>query len=80
MLSDLDDLPSVQIGDYTLRFELEDLTPFGREVAANELRETPERKAEAIVELRNLLKGNYVISCCFFITHSMTLLYFVKSL
>lgn len=57
MLSDLDSLPQVQLGDYTLRFELEDLTEFGIKVAANELRETDDVKQEAIAELRELLKG-----------------------
>lgn len=57
MLSDLDSLPQVQLGDYTLRFELEDLTEFGRKVAVNELRETDDVKQEAIAELRELLKG-----------------------
>ncbi|XP_062548867.1 alpha-tocopherol transfer protein isoform X2 [Armigeres subalbatus] len=57
MLSELDELPSIQLGDYTLRFELEDLTQFGKDVAINELRETPEVKAHAVEELRALLKG-----------------------
>lgn len=56
MLSELDSLPSVQLGDYTLRFELEDLTEFGREIAEKELRETKEVKEEAVEELRELLK------------------------
>lgn len=56
MLSEVDELPSIQLGDYVLRFELEDLTPFGKEVAKNELRETPEIKAKAVQELRALLK------------------------
>lgn len=56
MLSELDSLPSVQLGDYTLRFELEDLTPFGREIAEKELRETDEIKKYAVEELRELLK------------------------
>lgn len=58
MLSDLDELPSILVGDYTLRFELEDLSLAAKETARNELRETPENKANAIKELRNLLKGN----------------------
>lgn len=58
MLSDLEALPQVQLGDYVLRFELEDLTEFGRQVAAKELRESDEVKKEAIEELRELLKGN----------------------
>ena len=63
MLSDIEELPSVQLGDYTLRFELEDLTPFGKEVARDELRETPELKASAIEELRELLKGIIINYC-----------------
>lgn len=57
MLSDLDTLPAIQLGDYTLKFELDPLSPKMQEVARIELRETPERKAEAVVALRNLLKG-----------------------
>lgn len=56
MLSELDALPSVQLGDYTLRFELEDLTEFGRETAIKELRETDEVKLQAVEELRELLR------------------------
>lgn len=58
MLSDLGELPAIKLTatDY-LRFELDSLTPFGREVAAKELRETPENKKKAIEELRNLLQG-----------------------
>lgn len=63
MLSDVEELPSVQLGDYVLRFELEDLTPFGKEVAKNELRETPEIRAAAIEELRTLLKGKKQATC-----------------
>lgn len=57
MLSDVDEIPAIQLGDMTLRFELEDLDDVGMEVAERELRETPERKASAVEELRNLLKG-----------------------
>lgn len=59
MLSDLNELPAIKLtdkGDY-LRFELDSLTPFGREVAEKELRETPEIKKKAIEELRTLLQG-----------------------
>lgn len=59
MLSDLNELPAIKLtdkGDY-LRFELDSLTPFGREVAERELRETPEIKKKAIEELRSLLQG-----------------------
>lgn len=57
MLSDLEELPSVQLGEFTLRFELEDLTPLGKEVARTELREAADVKAKAVQELRKLLQG-----------------------
>lgn len=57
MLSDLDDLPSIQIGDEILKFELNELTEFGKEVAERELRETNDIKTKAIDELKALLKG-----------------------
>ena len=55
MLSEVDALPSVQLGDYVLKFELDDLTPFCQEIAFRELRETPENRENGIRELRNLL-------------------------
>lgn len=57
MLSDVDELPAIQLGEFTLRFELEDLHGLAIDVAEKELRETPDRKACAIEELRTLLKG-----------------------
>lgn len=59
MLSDIADLPSIKLTDNDwLRFELDPLTPFGREIASKELRETPEIKEKAIEDLKNLLQGN----------------------
>lgn len=60
MLSDLADLPAIQLTetDY-LRFETDTLSDFGREIAEKELRETPDIKPNAIAELRSLLKGLY---------------------
>lgn len=59
MLSDMDELPFIKLGeDDVLRFELDPLTAVGKEVALKELRETPENKAQALVELRTLLQGN----------------------
>ncbi|XP_070499190.1 alpha-tocopherol transfer protein-like isoform X2 [Chironomus tepperi] len=55
MLSEIDALPSVQLGDYVLKFELDDLTPFSQDIAFKELRETPENRENGIRELRNLL-------------------------
>ncbi|XP_031628252.1 alpha-tocopherol transfer protein-like isoform X2 [Contarinia nasturtii] len=57
MLSDLSDLPAIKLSDTDyLRFDLDALSPFGREVAIKELRETTEIKEKAIEELRNLLQ------------------------
>lgn len=58
MLSDLGNLPAIKLTETDfLRFETDTTTPFGHEVAARELRETPEIKEKAMAELRNLLQG-----------------------
>ena len=57
MLSDLDELPYIKLGDEVLRFELDPLNGSGKEIAQKELRETPENKANGIEELRRLLLG-----------------------
>lgn len=59
MLSCMDDLPSIKIGDDILRFELDPLTEFGRGIAQKELRETNEIKIQAVEDLKELLKGMY---------------------
>jgi hypothetical protein len=56
-LSDLEELPSLKIGDFILTIELGELTPEVKEIARKELRETPEVRKQAIVELRDLLRG-----------------------
>lgn len=60
MLSSLEDLPSIKIGDDILRFELDPLTEFGKEVARKELRETNEIKAQAVEDLKELLRGTLI--------------------
>lgn len=60
MLSDITDLdlPAIKLTENDwLRFELDPLTPYGKEVAVRELRETPEIKKKAIEDLRKLLQG-----------------------
>lgn len=57
MLSEIEALPSIKLGDYTLQFELGEATAATKEVAARELRETPERQQEATQELKRLLEG-----------------------
>ncbi|XP_055685879.1 clavesin-2-like isoform X2 [Lutzomyia longipalpis] len=53
-LSGITEIPSLKIGNYEFIFEAE-LSDQARRVAERELRETPERKKEAIAELRRLL-------------------------
>lgn len=44
------------MGDYTLVFEFGDLTPFGEQVARDELRENEENRQRGFEELRALLQ------------------------
>lgn len=53
----MEKLPTVQLGDYTLQIEIEELSPEVEEIARKELRETPDVKKAAVDELRALLKG-----------------------
>lgn len=58
MLSDIGELPAIKLTDTDyLRFEVDEQTPFGREIAEKELRETPEIKQKAMEDLRKLLQG-----------------------
>ncbi|CAG4943958.1 unnamed protein product [Colias eurytheme] len=56
MLSDVSQLPGVQLGDFLLQFELDEPKESVREIARNELRETPEIIKPAVEELRRLLE------------------------
>ncbi|XP_023947339.2 alpha-tocopherol transfer protein isoform X2 [Bicyclus anynana] len=58
MLSDVDTLPSVQLGDFLLQFELEEPRESVLEIARRELRETPETVKPAVEELRRLLEAD----------------------
>ncbi|XP_041980317.1 alpha-tocopherol transfer protein isoform X2 [Aricia agestis] len=55
MLSDVSTLPTVQLGDFTLQFELDEPRDSVKEIARRELRETPDVVQPAIKELRRLL-------------------------
>lgn len=57
MLSDVEKLPAVQLGDFLLQFELDEPSEKVKEIARRELRETPENVKPAVEELRRLLKG-----------------------
>jgi hypothetical protein len=56
-LSDLEELPSLKVGDYIFHIELNELSPEVKEIAGKDLRETPEVSKEAIIALRDLLRG-----------------------
>lgn len=56
MLSDIDKLPGVQLGDFLLQFELDEPKKSVKEIAKRELRETPDVVKPAVEELRKLLK------------------------
>lgn len=61
MLSDpreYENLPSVKIGNFVLRFELEPPSSELQDVARKELRETSEVQKEAMERLKELLKGD----------------------
>jgi hypothetical protein len=63
MLTDLDQLPSIKLGDFTLEFELGPPSAEIQEVAKKELRESPELQKQAVAELRELLKAETDITC-----------------
>lgn len=52
-----DEVPFVDLGVCILRLDLEDLDEEYKEMAREELRETPENVEGALVALRGLIKG-----------------------
>lgn len=61
MLTEMDALPAIQLGDYTLQLELGELSEFGREIAQRELRETPDLQEKSVKELRKLMEGKLML-------------------
>lgn len=57
MLSDIQEIPVIQLGDFTLQLELDEPSAELQEVAKRELRETPERQKESVKQLKELLTG-----------------------
>jgi len=57
LLSDLEEIPTLKVGEYVFHLEVNDLTPEVKEIARKELRETPEVRKEAVITLRDLLRG-----------------------
>ncbi|XP_078046883.1 alpha-tocopherol transfer protein-like isoform X3 [Augochlora pura] len=58
MLTVLDKMPSLKLGEFTLELELMPPSEELQEVAKRELRESPELQKEAIEKLRELLKAD----------------------
>ncbi|KAF4526186.1 hypothetical protein B566_EDAN001869 [Ephemera danica] len=58
MLSRLTEIPRMQLGEFVLTIELDDLSPELQQVALKELRENPDIVKPAIEELRTLLKDD----------------------
>ncbi|XP_050309791.1 retinaldehyde-binding protein 1 isoform X1 [Anthonomus grandis grandis] len=56
LMSNMTEMPTVQLGNYTLQVELKEPNSKVQEIARKELRETPEVAQAAIKELRELLK------------------------
>ncbi|XP_070514066.1 alpha-tocopherol transfer protein-like isoform X3 [Cardiocondyla obscurior] len=63
MLSDIKEVPSLTIGDYTLEFELGPPSQELQEVARKELRETPELQKQSMARLQELLKAEKDLKC-----------------
>lgn len=61
MLSDVGELPSIQLGNFVLQFELGPPSSELQEVARKELRETPELQKEAMSRLQELLRGTKLL-------------------
>jgi len=56
LLSDLEEIPSMKVGEHVFHLEVNDMTPEVKEIARKELRETPEVRKEATIVLRDLLR------------------------
>jgi hypothetical protein len=57
LLSDLEEIPCLKVGEYVFHLEVNELTPEVKEIARKDLRETPEVCKEAVIALRDLLRG-----------------------
>lgn len=55
-----DEVPFIQLGDYQMRLDLEELNETDKLRAAVELREIPENVEYALEKLRKLIKGTSI--------------------
>ncbi|XP_072937023.1 alpha-tocopherol transfer protein isoform X2 [Epargyreus clarus] len=58
LLSDIDKLPAVQLGDFLLQIEIGEPSDSVLDIARRELRETPDVVKSGVAELRRLLKDD----------------------
>lgn len=56
LLSDIEELPTVQLGEHVLRLEVDEVRPEIKEIARKELRENPDIIRDSIEILKDLLK------------------------
>lgn len=63
MLTQMEKLPSLQLGEFTLELELGDPSSELKEVAKKELRESPDTQKEAIRRLKELLEAEDDLVC-----------------
>lgn len=63
LLSDLDELPCLNVGKFVVRLEVDPPSSELSEKARKELRETPDIVRESIAALRDLLKENKDLKC-----------------
>lgn len=61
MLSDIKEIPTVTIGSYTLRLEVEEPSSELLEKGRKELRETPDLASQSITTLQDLIRGSVVL-------------------
>lgn len=57
MITEIENIPAIMVGDYKLQFELGETSERTKEVALRELRETPENIKKGTEELKRLLDG-----------------------
>ncbi|KAJ8684227.1 hypothetical protein QAD02_020019 [Eretmocerus hayati] len=63
MLTNMEVMPRLKLGDFTLEFELGPPSAEVQEMARKELRETPEVQKKAVADLRELLKAETDLKC-----------------
>ncbi|KAI8121596.1 hypothetical protein FF38_04063 [Lucilia cuprina] len=63
MITEIEEVPAIMVGDYKLQFELGEPCERTKEVALRELRETPENIQKGTAELKKLLDAEPDLKC-----------------